>query len=74
MVTCLPVYENASEGLQRENRRSGCYQQVDKKYCKVWHFGNAKRKKAATYSQTEIIINTGISLRNKTMADNQRLF
>jgi len=28
----------------------------------------------ATYCQTEIIINTVISLRNKTMADNQRLF
>lgn len=28
----------------------------------------------ATYCQTEIMINTVISLRNKTMADNQRLF
>jgi len=58
-----------------ENRQSGCYQQAGTKYCKVWQFGNAKRIKiSAAHCQTEIISNTAISLRNKTMADNHRLF
>ena len=56
-------------------KQSGCYQQVDKKYYKVWHFGNTGGKYfTATYCITEIIKSTGISFRNKTMADNYCFF
>jgi hypothetical protein len=75
MVICLPVESTKTKvcGAKTGDRVVTCrlIKSMVKYGTSVMFSG---KQIAATYCQTEIIINTGISLRNKTMADNQRLF
>jgi hypothetical protein len=45
MVICLQCLRaiQAKAGVVMNTKQSGFYQRVDKKYYKVWHFGNTKR-------------------------------